>query len=95
MRVEVAYPGRIEVFDTDRFTEAQPFAGKSMLADLALDHADVERRGLWLTAHCYAANDAYMNRNAALNSQRTNAPIPLKIAFIISVSFHPGALFFL
>ena len=59
MRVEVAYPGRIEVFDTDRFTEAQPFAGKSMLADLALDHADVERRGLWLTAHCYAANDAY------------------------------------
>lgn len=59
MRVEVAYFGRIEVFDTDRFTEAQPFAGKSMLADLALDHADVERRGLWLTAHCYAANDAY------------------------------------
>ena len=30
MRVEVAYPGRIEVFDTDRFTEAQPFAGKSL-----------------------------------------------------------------
>lgn len=59
MRVEVAYPGRIEVFDTDRFTEAQPFAGKSMLADLTLDYADVERRGLWLAAHCYAANDAY------------------------------------
>lgn len=59
MRVEVAYLGRIEVFDTDRFTEAQPFTGRSMLADLTLDYEDVERRGLWLTAHCYAANDAY------------------------------------
>ena len=44
MRVEVAYRGRIEAFDTDRFTEAQPFSGKSMLADLTL---------------CYAANEAY------------------------------------
>lgn len=59
MRVEVAYFGRIEVFDTDRFTEAQPFTGKSMLADFMLDFEDVERRGLWLAAHCYAANDAY------------------------------------
>lgn len=59
MRVEVAYPGGIEVFDTDRFTEAQPFTGRSMLADLTLDYADVEQRGLWLIAHCYAANDAY------------------------------------
>ena len=46
MRVEVAYPGRIEIFDTDRFTEAQPFTGKSMLADLTLDYEDVECRGL-------------------------------------------------
>ena len=59
MRVEVAYRGRIEAFDTDRFTEAQPFSGKSMLADLTLDYADVEKKGLWLTAHCYAANEAY------------------------------------
>ena len=59
MRVEVAYRRRIEVFDTDRFTEAQPFTGKSMLADFTLDYADVEQRGLWLTVHCYTANDAY------------------------------------
>lgn len=59
MRVEVAYPGRIEVFDTDRFTEAQPFTGKSMLADFMLDYANAEQRGLWLAAHSYAANDAY------------------------------------
>lgn len=45
MRVEVAYRRRIEVFDTDRFTEAQPFTGKSMLADFTLDYADVEQRG--------------------------------------------------
>lgn len=38
---------------------------------------------------------SYMKRNTALNSQRTNAPIPLKIALIISVSFHPVAFFFL
>ena len=55
MRVEVAYRRRIEVFDTDRFTEAQPFTGKSMLADFTLDYADVEQRGLWLTVHCYTA----------------------------------------
>lgn len=30
-----------------------------MLADLTLDYADVEKKGLWLTAHCYAANEAY------------------------------------
>ena len=33
-----------------------------------------------------------MKRNTALNSQRTNDPIPLNIALIISVSFHPVAL---
>ena len=38
---------------------------------------------------------SYMKRNTALNSQRTNAPIPLKIALIISVSFHPSDFFFL
>ena len=62
MRVEVAYRGRIEAFDTDRFTEAQPFSGKSMLADLTLDYADVEKKGLWLTAHCYAANEDRQRR---------------------------------
>lgn len=32
MRIEVAYDRRIKVFDTDCFTETQPFSGKSMLA---------------------------------------------------------------
>lgn len=59
MRVEVAYEGRIEVFDTDRFTEAQPFSGRSMLADFTLECEDGEKSGLWLTAHCYAANEGY------------------------------------
>lgn len=59
MRIEIAYEGRIEVFDTDRFTEAQPFSGKSMLADFTLDYEDAEKDGIWLTAHCYAANDPY------------------------------------
>jgi hypothetical protein len=56
MRVEVYYEGRIEVFDTDRFTEAQPFRGKSMLADFELHYSAIEEDGLWLHAHCYAAN---------------------------------------
>lgn len=38
---------------------------------------------------------SYMKRNTALNSQRTNIPIPLKIALIISISFHPVSFFFL
>ena len=59
MRVEVAYRGRIEAFDTDRFTEAQPFSGRSMLADFTLEYEAAEKNGLWLTAHCYAANEGY------------------------------------
>ena len=30
-----------------------------MLADFTLDYEDAEKDGIWLTAHCYAANDAY------------------------------------
>lgn len=70
MRVEVAYPGRIEVFDTDRFTEAQPFTGKSMLADLTLDYEDAEKDGIWLTAHCYAANESYREEGEGVPEAR-------------------------
>ncbi len=58
MRAEIYYEGRIDVFDTDRFTEAQPFRSKSMLADFELHYGEIEESGLWLHAHCYAANDA-------------------------------------
>ena len=59
MRVEIAYERRVEVFDTDRFTEVQPFSGRSMLADFTLEYEAAEKNGLWLTAHCYAANEGY------------------------------------
>ncbi len=59
MKVEIAYEGRVEVFDTDRFTESQPFFGKSMLADFELRYGNAEADGIWLSAHCYAANGAY------------------------------------
>lgn len=42
MKVEIAYEGRIEAFDTDRFTEAQPFSGRSMLADFELRYGNAE-----------------------------------------------------
>ena len=42
MRVEIAYERRVEVFDTDRFTEAQPFSGRSMLADFTLEYEAAE-----------------------------------------------------
>lgn len=70
MRVEVAYPGRIEVFDTDRFTEPQPFSGKSMLADLSFDYGNVGKEGLWLEAHCYAANETYREGNGEIPEAR-------------------------
>ena len=70
MRVEVYYEGRIDVFDTDRFTEGQPFRGKSMLADFELHYADIEREGLWLHAHCYAANDAYRDDGGGIPEAR-------------------------
>ena len=57
MKVEIAYEGSVEVFDTDRFTESQPFSGKSMLADFELRYGNAD--GIWLSAHCYAANEAY------------------------------------
>lgn len=59
MKVEIAYEGSVEVFDTDRFTEPQPFSGKSMLADFELRYGNAEADGIWLFAHCYAANGAY------------------------------------
>ena len=70
MRVEVYYEGRIDVFDTDRFTEAQPFRGKSMLADFELRYSDIEEDGLWLHAHCYAANDAYRTDDGEIPEAR-------------------------
>ena len=70
MRVEVYYEGRIDVFDTDRFTEAQPFRGKSMLADFELRYSDIEEDGLWLHAHCYAANDAYREEDGEIPEAR-------------------------
>lgn len=70
MRIEIAYEGRIEVFDTDRFTEAQPFSGKSMLADFTLDYEDVEKDGIWLTAHCYAANEKYREEGEGVPEAR-------------------------
>lgn len=70
MRVEVAYEGRVEVFDTDRFTEAQPFAGKSMLADFELRYGDAEEQGVWLTAHSYAANEAYRSDDGEVPEAR-------------------------
>ena len=59
MKVEIAYEGSVEVFDTDRFTESQPFSGKSMLADFELRYGNAEADGIRLSAHCYAANGAY------------------------------------
>ena len=70
MRIEVAYDRRIEVFDTDRFTEAQPFSGKSMLADFTLDYSDAEKDGIWLTAHCYAANEGYREEGEGIPKAR-------------------------
>lgn len=70
MRIEIAYEGRIEVFDTDRFTEAQPFSGKSMLADFTLDYEDAEKDGIWLTAHCYAANESYREEGEGVPEAR-------------------------
>ena len=56
MRVDVSYAdGRLESFDTDRFTRAEPFAAKSMLADLAL--AFCEDGSLVLRADCYDVRD--------------------------------------
>ena len=46
MRVEIAYERRVEVFDTDRFTEAQPFSGRSLLADFTLEYEAAEKNGL-------------------------------------------------
>ena len=50
MRIEIAYEGRIEVFDTDRFTEAQPFSFKTKLADFTHAYQDAEKDGIRLTA---------------------------------------------
>ncbi len=59
MRVEVAYERRIEAFDTDRFTRRSR-SREGACSPTSRSSTRLPRRtGLWLTAHCYAANEGY------------------------------------
>ena len=56
MKVQVKYrSGRLDVFDTDSYTPAQPFGDGCMLADYEVRFDRLER-GLWLQAHFYDAD---------------------------------------
>lgn len=59
MKVQVKYgSGRLDVFDTDSYTPAQPFGDGCMLADyeVRFDHLE---KGLWLQAHFYDADPRF------------------------------------
>ena len=59
MRVQVKYrSGRLDVFDTDSYTPAQPFGDGCMLADYEVRFDRLEK-GLWLQAHFYGADPRF------------------------------------
>ena len=59
MKVQIKYRnGRLDVFDTDSYTPAQPFGDGCMLANYEVRFEDMER-GLWLQAHFYEANPSF------------------------------------
>ncbi len=59
MKVQVKYmDGRLDVFDTDSHTPAQPFGQGCLLADYEL-HFEGVAKGLWLQAHYYDADPSY------------------------------------
>lgn len=59
MKVQVKYrSGRLDVFDTDSYTPAQPFGDGCMLADYEVRFDRLEK-GLWLQAHFYDADPRF------------------------------------
>lgn len=59
MKVQIKYAGgRLDVFDTDSHTPAQPFGEGCLLADYEL-HLEDMGKGLWLQAHYYDADPGF------------------------------------
>ena len=59
MKVQIKYAdGRLDVFDTDSHTPAQPFGSGCLLADYELHFEDMDK-GLWLQAHYYDADPSF------------------------------------
>lgn len=61
MKIQVKYAdGRLDVFDTNLHTPAQPFGDGCLLADYELHFEDM-RKGLWLQAHYYCATSLLLD----------------------------------
>lgn len=59
MIVKAYYPGRIEVFDTDHFTEALPCRG-NLLTNYALDtETAISGGSIWLRAYWHESAESY------------------------------------
>lgn len=66
MKVQVRYrSNRVDVFDTDVFTKAEPFGNANMLTDFELRFDLLGETGIWLGAHSYDASPAYRDDEAA------------------------------
>jgi hypothetical protein len=65
MEVRIRYrDNRLDVFDTDAFTEPEPFGDANMLTDFELRFDRLGDTGLWLVAHSYDASPAYRDQTA-------------------------------
>ncbi|WP_371298009.1 hypothetical protein [Paraeggerthella sp.] len=59
MKVQIKYrSGRLDVFDTDSYTPAQPFGDGCMLANYEVRFDQLEK-GLWLQAHFYETDSRF------------------------------------
>ena len=60
MNVNVFYDsGRVDEFDMDHFTHAEPFDGRNMLTNFELRFDDLGKESLWLQAHFYDVRPSY------------------------------------
>lgn len=64
MNIQIFYDnGRIDEFDTENFTLPQPYEGANMLTNFEVRFDKLGTESLWLHAHYYDANPAYIQEN--------------------------------
>ena len=66
MKIHIRYENnRLDIFDTDSFTKAEPFDGSSMLTNFEVRMDTLGNTGLWLMVHHYDASEAYSKEAAS------------------------------
>ncbi len=86
MMLEITYEdGREDVFDTDRFTAAEPFGGTAVLTEFRVRFDRMEEEGLWVEANFYEAPAAAGGAAVRRRGWRAMVADPGEVRSIVSV----------